>query len=100
MEVSSELADAIVRHVHSPDYRPAKPKQILRELHLEEDQYREVRRTVKWLVQRGQLVYAANHLVLPVSYGPSTGNSVTGTFSLAAAGFGFIRQQSFGKDGE
>ncbi|MEZ6088680.1 MAG: ribonuclease R [Pirellulaceae bacterium] len=95
MEVSSELADAIVRFVHADEYRPSKPKQIMRGLQLSEDQYREVRRTVKWLVQRGQLQYAANHLVFPVDAetGGQRSPLVRGVFRLTQAGFGFIRQQ-------
>lgn len=98
MEVSSELADAIVRYVHSPDYRPCKPKQIMQGLELDEAQYREVRRTVKWLVQQGQLDYASNHLVIPPDSTQSVKRRqssplVRGIFRLAQAGFGFIRQQ-------
>ena len=99
MEVSSELADAIVRLVHSPEYRPSKPKQILRLLKLDEEHYREVRRTVKWLVQRGQVEYAANHLVLPAEPdSKGSGSTVRGTFRRAMAGFGFIRQENIGTE--
>ncbi|QDS86904.1 Ribonuclease R [Rosistilla ulvae] len=102
MEVSSELADAIVRYVHSPEYRPCKPKQIMQALELPEDQYREVRRTVKWLVLQGQLDYASNHLVIPPGESHATKRRqssplVRGIFRLAQAGFGFIRQEGTGE---
>jgi len=65
MEVSSELADRVLRLVSSHDYRPAKPKVIAATLGVNPDEFREVKRVVKALVHRGQLVYGANHLVMP-----------------------------------
>lgn len=65
MEVSSELVDRVLRLVTSPEYRPAKPKVIAASLGVSVDDFREVKRVIKALVHRGQLVYGANHLVLP-----------------------------------
>lgn len=60
-----ELAERILQHVYRTNYQPVKPKVILRQLDLPEDDYRTLIRTIKRLVQQGQLVYGANHLVSP-----------------------------------
>lgn len=100
MEISSELADSIVRLVHSPDYRPCKPKQIAAQLNVSPEDYREVRRTIKWLVHEGQLVYAGNHLVLPADESRGEAQVVRGNFRRAAGGFGFVRPNVGGTETE
>jgi len=57
------LIEQILRHVQSPEYRPSKPRMILRQLKLEEESYRELRRAIKQLVREGRLGFGANHLV-------------------------------------
>lgn len=64
MDVSTELADRVLRLVSAADYRPLKPKQIAAALGVSPDDYRELKRVIKWLVHQGQLVYGANHLVM------------------------------------
>lgn len=114
MEVSSELVDQVLRLVSSPDYRPAKPKQLAAQLGVDPDDYREIKRVIKALVHRGQLVYGANHLVQPLGSGqqptpqqrsktgedakhfPPSGDGrpshvIRGTFRGAMGGFGFVR---------
>ena len=70
MEVSSELADRVLRLVSSPNYRPIKPKLIAAALGVTTEEFREVKRVVKALVHRGQLVYGSNHLVMLASAAP------------------------------
>lgn len=70
MEVSSEIADRVLRLVSSPNYRPIKPKLIAAALGITNDDFREVKRVVKALVHRGQLVYGSNHLVMLASAAP------------------------------
>ncbi|MDZ4818058.1 MAG: ribonuclease R [Planctomycetota bacterium] len=60
----NELAEAILAHVHRPDYRPLKPRGIAKQLKLSEDRHREVKKAVKLLVKHGHLKYGENHLVL------------------------------------
>lgn len=100
MEISSELADSIIRLVHSPDYRPCKPKQIAAQLNVPPDDYREVRRTIKWLVHEGQLVYAGNHLVLSPEQARGEEQVIRGNFRRAVGGFGFVRPNTGGTDSE
>ncbi len=62
MEISTSLADRVMRLVVSPDYRPSKPKQIAGQLKLAPDEYRELRRVIKQLVLEGRLVSGSNHI--------------------------------------
>lgn len=119
-----ELAERILQHVYRTNYQPVKPKVILRQLDLPEDDYRTLIRTIKRLVQQGQLVYGANHLVAPQetqtparagsqrnsedlegenlettksSESGKSGKFIHGTFRSAAAGYGFVRPVPGGK---
>ncbi|MBN8604175.1 MAG: ribonuclease R [Planctomycetes bacterium] len=119
-----ELAERILQHVYRTNYQPVKPKVILRQLDLPEDDYRTLIRTIKRLVQQGQLVYGANHLVSPQETQPPVratnkrnsedlegenlettkssesgkgGKFIQGTFRSAAAGYGFVRPVPGGK---
>ncbi len=103
MEVSTELADRVLRWVASPDYRASKAKQIAAALELNEDGYRELKRVVKWLVQQGQLSYGSNHMIQGPSSSGATNASrsepiVRGTFRRALGGFGFVRPGSGTED--
>ncbi|HAC92872.1 MAG TPA: ribonuclease R, partial [Planctomycetaceae bacterium] len=96
---SSELAQKILDYVYHPHYRPAKPKSIHLGLKLAPEDYRTVRRTIKRLVQSGQLAFAANHLVLTPQMVKGDPNLTRGTFRQAAAGFGFVRPVPTGQLG-
>ncbi|MFM8570126.1 MAG: ribonuclease R family protein [Pirellula sp.] len=61
------LIENLLVFVSAPEYRPMKPRMILKALKLPEEQYRELRRAIKHLVSQGRVVYGANHLVLPVT---------------------------------
>ncbi|MGI9474298.1 MAG: ribonuclease R family protein [Rubripirellula sp.] len=92
MDISSELADRVMRLVVSADYRPSKPKQIAAQLKLDPDGFRELRRVIKQLVLEGRLIYGSNHLVISVGAVGGPSDSLRGTFRRAMAGdFGFVR---------
>lgn len=91
----SNLENHILAYVQHPHYRPAKPRDIAKQLGLSADESRDVRRVVKQLVKKGILSYGSNHLVLPAKVAKS--NQVTGSFHRAAAGFGFIRPNGTAK---
>ena len=98
MEISSELADRVMRLVVSSDYRPSKPKQIAAQLQLDLDGYRELRRVIKQLVLEGRLVYGSNHLVMSTGSVGGPSDRLRGTFRRArgsgfssGGGFGFVR---------
>jgi ribonuclease R len=92
MDISTELADRVMRLVVSADYRPSKPKQIATALKLGLDEYRELRRVIKQLVLEGRLLYGSNHLVISVGAIGGPDDSLRGTFRRAMGGdFGFMR---------
>ena len=87
----SELEEKILKHVNHEDYRPVKPRVIAKQLDLDPDEYREVRRAVKRLTKNMKLKYGANHLVYA-----RTGhkkNELIGRFSRTASGYGFVRPE-------
>lgn len=92
MDISTELADRVMRLVVSADYRPSKPKQIAAALKLDLEEYRELRRVIKQLVLEGRLLYGSNHLVISVGAVGGPDDSLRGTFRRAMGGdFGFVR---------
>lgn len=115
------LAAAVLEHVNSPNYRPVKPRVIAKQLKLEEELVRDLKKTIKLLVKQGKLGYGSNHLVVPViSKAPAKGalggaaaaekdgkpagkraakpgdrhtasNQLVGIFRRTSAGHGFVR---------
>lgn len=65
---TTPLTDLVFAFVVSPEYRPMKPRMILNQLKLPEEQYRELRRAIKTLVREGRVLFGANHLVLPSTH--------------------------------
>jgi len=86
-----ELEHAILVLVGKSGYRPAKPRVIARQLEIPKEEAAEVKRAVKRLVRRGELVYGTNHLVEPADPGRPKSNQVVGVFRRAQGGFGFVR---------
>ncbi len=94
MEVSKELADRVISVISGPEYRPSKAAQIAAKMGIDDDGVREVKRVIKALVAKGQLVYGPNHLVLGLGSTTATVSpkkTIQGTFRLAMGGFGFLR---------
>ncbi|REK09474.1 MAG: ribonuclease R [Planctomycetota bacterium] len=89
---SEDIEKEVLRLVNEPGYRPQKPRVLAKKLKLDEEQTRELKRTIKQLVKAGQLSYGANHLVgPPVTDSKQGGYRVTGMFRRVEAGFGFVR---------
>lgn len=95
-----ELENAVLDFVNRPGYKPVKPRIIAQRLHLSKDRISDVKQVVKRLVRRGQLAYAANHLVRPIGPVGSESretrespqrNRVMGTFQRTQKGYGFVR---------
>lgn len=63
--IDPQLAEQILTHIHHPNYRPVKPRVLVKQLDLPEDSLREVRMTIKKLVKEGKLAYGSKHLVRP-----------------------------------
>ncbi len=96
-----------------PEYHPVKPKVLAKQLGLDKEGLVELRRTVKKLVRKKKLAFGPRHLVT-LPKGQRSGNGakspggtpssdaqpkenkdakkrITGSFSRAADGFGFVR---------
>lgn len=105
-----EIRRLILELVNSPGYRPVKPKGLARQMGIEPEQVKEVRKIVKRMVLRGELAWGSNHMVQP---GPGAefteptkekrgrpsrrGKSthwIIGTFRRNAKGFGFVRPRT------
>jgi ribonuclease R len=93
---NSQIEQRILRLLSQPGYRPLKPRALAEQMHLPREQWGEVKRAVKRLAERGQLVYGGGHLVYPASAGRSHGNRLVGVFRRAAKGYGFVRPKSAG----
>ena len=93
-EFRAELQQRVVAHVQATDYRPVKPRVILKQLGLHADHRADLKRVLKRLVKQGQIAYGPDHLVLPVQAAPQQSTSVTGVFRRAAGGYGFVRPQA------
>jgi len=61
---SEPIIQQVLRLVYTADYKPSKPRVILKNLKLTDDDYRPLRRAIKDLVRDGQVVYGPNHLVM------------------------------------
>jgi ribonuclease R len=94
----NKLEQAILDLTSQTGYRPVKPRKIAKKLGLDEDDARQLKKTVKRLVREGRLAYAANHAVgLPTKV---SSNRMTGTFRRMQDGYGFVRPPTGGKDRE
>ncbi len=84
-----QLEQTILEFVAQKSYRPVKPRKIAKQLGLDEEQTRQLKKTVKRLVAAGQLAYGQNHAVgLP---GAPAGNRIVGVFRRMQDGYGFVR---------
>ena len=86
-----KLEQMILDHVNRSNYRPVKPRVIVKQLRLSDDLTGEVKRIIKRLVRRGRLAYAANHLITAADPSRPKGDRITGTFQRTTRGFGFVR---------
>lgn len=93
MKVDPELERAVLDLVRSDNYQPIKPKVIAKKLRLDDEQFRELKRTIKWLVKQGKLTYGAHHLVKPSNEKKSRESALlVGIFKKTSQGFGFLIQ--------
>ncbi|MGL6193474.1 MAG: RNB domain-containing ribonuclease, partial [Thermoguttaceae bacterium] len=61
----NEIPQRILEIVHSPKYRPIKPKRLRELLGMSKDDKAELRSILRKLVANGNVNYAANHYILP-----------------------------------
>lgn len=60
----TDLQRAVLEHVRRPQYQPVKPKVIAKQLGLNQEGLRDLKRVIKKLIKRGELQWGANHLVM------------------------------------
>jgi ribonuclease R len=86
-----DLEAAVLALVRRPDYRPVKPRILAQRLALPKSEAAAVKKAVKRLVARGELVYGSNHLVEPARAGQTKSNRIVGVFRRTESGHGFVR---------
>ncbi len=86
-----KLEQKILDHVNRSNYRPVKPRVIVKQLRLSDDLTADAKKVIKRLVRRGRLAYAANHLITAADPSRPKGDRITGTFQRTTRGFGFVR---------
>ena len=86
----SEIDALLLAHIQRPNYKPVKPRVIVKQLKLDEAGRRELKKSIKRQVKRGRLTYGTNHLVKLAAAASET-NLVTGTFRRTRHGYGFVR---------
>ena len=97
-----DYSPALLELVLAPNYRPVKPRQLAKKLHVPEHRLREFKRLIKQLVKSGKLAYADKHRIVPPGPAaspdgvkkklkPPAEGHVTGVFRRNQAGFGFVR---------
>ncbi len=59
------LAEQLLAHVQHPNYRPVKPRVIVKQLDLPPGSLRDLQLVIKKLVKQGRLAYGSKHLVQP-----------------------------------
>ncbi len=108
----TDLAAAVLAQVNHPDYRPVKPRVIAKQLGLDEDRLRQLKKAIKLLVKHGKIAYGSNHLVVPVAAATKDGkpraekptakrhppDRVVGIFRRTTAGHGFVRPSGVSAD--
>ncbi|MGQ9575846.1 MAG: ribonuclease R [Thermoguttaceae bacterium] len=82
---------AILALVRRPAYRPVKPRRIAEQLRASKSELAEVKRAIKRLVARGQLIYGSNHLVEAADPSRPKTDRLVGVFRRAEKGFGLVR---------
>jgi ribonuclease R len=108
------LSELLLAHVYQPNYRPVKPRVIIKQLDLPPDSIRDLRMVIKKLVKQGHLAYGSKHLVRPAEAPPgapiaetvaislpdappaaskprASKSHLTGVFRRTSKGYGFVR---------
>jgi len=85
----ADFAEAVLKRVAEPDYKPATLKALSRRFEVSPDDYAEFRATVKRLIQEGKLGLAKDKTLRR----PDRAGMIVGVFRRSAKGFGFVRPQ-------
>src|SRR5216110_2386646 len=69
-----DLEQRVLAFITRPGYQPVKPKVIAKKLGLTKDEVVELKRVLRQLIKRGQVVWGVSHLVRPVAGGVEAGD--------------------------
>ena len=78
------------RYRYHSTYKPIKPRTFAKKMDVADDQVRDLKKAIKRLIKRGQLMWGPRHLVMKPSSQPRDDQGVVGVFRRANAGFGFV----------
>jgi len=62
----NEISDQIMAHVYAANYQPVKPRTILKQLSLTDDDEPLLKRALKKLIKKGRIAYGDKHMIFPV----------------------------------
>ena len=86
----------IMRLIRRPDYQPLKQRALARTLNVPDDQYDVFRQAVEILLQQKKLVLGPKTTITL----PQMSNRITGTYSAARQGYGFVRPDDANVSGD
>ena len=89
MNNSKELQRVVLDIVNAADYHPVKPRVIARQLKLDSDGERALKKAIKRLVKEGRIQWGPKHLLMKVSK-RQLRDELIGVFRRASAGYGFV----------
>ena len=78
--------DRILDHMAAAQYRPAKLKELAREMGVEQAEYRAFRSQIRSMVEIGDLVRGRNNRYIH----PERIEGITGVLKVQRKGFGFV----------
>ena len=87
---SDSFEQKILDIVNHSTYKPIKPRTFAKKMDVADDQVRDLKKAIKRLIKRGQLMWGPRHLVMKPTSQPDDDQGVVGVFRRANAGFGFV----------
>ncbi len=86
-----DLEQRVLAYIARPGYQPVKPKVIAKKLGLSKDDVVELKRVLRKLIKRGQVVWGVSHLVKPAGDAAGDGRAgVVGVFRRVSDGNGYV----------
>jgi len=84
-----DMQRRVLELVNSNDYHPIKPRVIAKQLRLDDDGERTLKKALKRLVREGRVAWGPKHLVMKVSKKAARDEAI-GIFRRNSAGYGFV----------
>ena len=84
-----QIEKLVLDLINSENYRPIKPTAIVKKLNLDDHQAKLLKRTLKYMIKKGSIIWGPKHLVMKAER-KAKSNEVVGVFRRATAGYGFV----------